>query len=215
MRRLSIKRKDYRRVAIPEELRDAMRLAWEMIDQAEIDPDIGLDYDDAIQAPHLCGGRIRPGKRPFVFTYYPTGDEERGRWSLTLNPLEIEDIADGRTIEIAMYCCVAPECRSKFREADQICIFCDFVEDPHYGRFPLADALPRLQELGVGGLAPTSSRADVQQLFGDPVSAGGGIDLPGIGYVRPWIKYSLPAAQLHFEFEQDGSIHMVNLMPLD
>lgn len=215
MRRLSIKRKDYRRVAIPEELRDAMRPVWDMIEQAENDHDIGLDYGDAIQVPHLCGGRIGSGKRPFVFTYYPTGDRERGRWFLTLNPLEIEDIADGRMVDIAMYCCVAPQCRSKFREPGGTCVFCDSVEDPRYGRFALAEALPRLQELGIRGLAPTSSRADVQQLFGEPVAAGGGVDLPSIGYVRPWIKYSLPAVQLHFEFEQDGSIHVVNLMPLD
>jgi hypothetical protein len=202
-------------VQIPDELRDAMRSAREIIEQAEYDSDVNLDYGDAIQVPRVCGGRIGSGKRPFVFTYFPTNDEQRGRWYLKLHPLEIEDIANGRMTEIPMYCCTSPDCRSKFREPNETCIVCDYVEDMHYGRFTLPEALSRLEELGLRGLTPASTRTDVQRILGEPASTGGGVDLPSVGYIRPWIKYSLPTVHLHFELEPDGAIRMVTLEPID
>src|SRR5437879_1131098 len=103
MRRLQPKPKDRRKVAIPAELQDSLQKVFELIQQAKNDPDIVLDYDDAIQVGAVCGGRYGKEPRPYVLTYYPEGDAERGRWLLTLHRTEIEDIGDGRMAEITMY----------------------------------------------------------------------------------------------------------------
>jgi hypothetical protein len=133
MRRQQTKPKDHRRVPIPDELRDAMREVHEIVEEAENDPDISIDYDDAIQVNGLCGGRCGTKKRPFEFTFYPPGGDKRARWYLTLHPLEIEDIADGVMTDIMMYCCTSPECQMKFREPDETCFFCDYVDNDASG----------------------------------------------------------------------------------
>ena len=77
MRRLQPKQKDRRKVPIPAELRDSLREVFELIRQAKTDPDIVLDFDDAIQVGAVCGGRYGKKPRPYVLTYYPEGDTER------------------------------------------------------------------------------------------------------------------------------------------
>jgi hypothetical protein len=129
MRRFVPKPKDRRKVPIPAELRDSLKAVCQLIQQAKNDPDIPLGYDDAIQVGAVCGGRIGKKPRPYVLTYFPEGDDRRGRWHLTLHPTEIEDIGDGRMTEITMYCCTSTDCRSKFREQDEHCGFCDYEED--------------------------------------------------------------------------------------
>ena len=133
MRRLNVQPKEHRLVPIPEHLRDGMREIHQLLQDAENDPDIAVDYDDAIQVPGLCGGRYRKGKRPFGFTYYPENGGKRDRWYLTLHPLEIEDIADGVMTEIKLYCCTSPDCGMKFREADEHCLYCDYTDDSPAG----------------------------------------------------------------------------------
>ncbi len=131
MRRSQPKPKDRRKVPIPGELRDSLREVSELIRQARHDPDIKLDFDDAIQVGDgaVCGGRDGSKQRPFVLTYYPEGDRERGRWFLTLHRTEVEDIGDGRITEITLSCCTSPDCRCKFREADDTCFYCDYVDE--------------------------------------------------------------------------------------
>jgi hypothetical protein len=128
VRRLEPKEKDRRKVPIPPELRESLAEVFELIRQAKHDPDIQLGYDDAIQVGAVCGGKYGKKLRPFVLTYYPAGDGDRGRWFLTLHRTEVEDIGDGRMTEIAMYCCTEPDCRCKFREADDHCFYCDYTE---------------------------------------------------------------------------------------
>ena len=100
------KEKERRRVEIPVKLRDAIREAHVQITESQRDPDVRVDYDDAIQCGCLIGGRIGTRKRPFEFTYYPDGDcQAKSGWHLALHPLEIEDIADGMLdIQIANRC---------------------------------------------------------------------------------------------------------------
>lgn len=143
MRRPRVQPKDHRLVPIPDDLGDAMREVHQLLQDAENDPDIAVDYDDAIQVHGLCGGRHRKGKRPFGFTYYPRNNDERGRWYLTLHRLEIEDIADGVMTEIQMYCCTSPDCRMKFREPDETCFYCDYYDD---GIAPTPKGLPKSAE---------------------------------------------------------------------
>lgn len=114
---------------IPEELRESLREVFELIQRAKHDPEVVLDFDDAIQVGAVCGGRYGSKQRPFVLTYYPAGDTERGRWFLSLHRTEIEDIGDGHMTEIALHCCASPGCRCKFREADEPCFYCDYVEE--------------------------------------------------------------------------------------
>ncbi len=121
--------KDKNKVPIPDELRESMREAYELIEEADRDPDIPIDFGDAIQVGAICGGRIGSARRPFVFTYYPDGDTRHGRWFLTLHATEIEDIADGVMTEITMHCCTSSDCRSKFREETDTCFFCDYEND--------------------------------------------------------------------------------------
>lgn len=129
MRRLQPKPKERRKVPIPAELRDSLREVFALIQQAKIDPDIRLDFDDAIQVGAVCGGRHGKKSRPYVLTYYPQGDTERRRWFLTLHRTEIEDIGDGHLTELTMYCCTSVDCRCKFRETDEYCFYCDYVEE--------------------------------------------------------------------------------------
>jgi hypothetical protein len=128
-RRFLPKPKEHRKVPIPAELRDSLREVLGLIQQAKHDPEFMLDYDDAIQIGAVCGGRYGEKARPYVLTYFPEGQEKRGRWYLTLHRTEIEDIADGRLTEIMMFCCTSPECRRKFREEKESCLFCDYVDD--------------------------------------------------------------------------------------
>jgi hypothetical protein len=128
VRRLEPKEKDRRKVPIPPELRESLAEVYELIQQAKHDPDIPLGYDDAIQVGAVCGGKFGKKPRPFVLTYFPDGDGKRGRWYLRLHRTDIEDIGDGRMTEITMYCCTGPDCRRKFREADDHCFYCDYTE---------------------------------------------------------------------------------------
>jgi hypothetical protein len=129
MRRLQPKPKDRRKAPIPAELRDSLREVFELIQRAKNDPDIVLNFDDAIQVGAICGGRYGKKPRSYVLTFRPKGDTEKGRWFLTLHRTEIEDIGDGCMTEITMYCCTSPDCRCKFREADERCFYCDYVDD--------------------------------------------------------------------------------------
>ena len=142
--------KERRRVSIPAELRDSLKEVWELIRRASHDPDIALDYDDSIQVGAVCGGRVGKGSRPYALTYYSSGDTQRGRWFLALHPTEIEDIADGRLTEIVMHCCTAPECRCKFREADGLCCYCDYVPDREYAHLGVGAACPAWRGWGSG-----------------------------------------------------------------
>ncbi len=128
MRKFQPREKERRKVPVPPELRESLREAHELIHQAKYDPDIAMDFDDAIQVGAVCGGMYSKKQRPFVLTYFPEGDAERGRWFLTLHHTEVEDIGDGRMTEIAMYCCTGRDCRCKFREADVHCFYCDYTE---------------------------------------------------------------------------------------
>jgi hypothetical protein len=143
MRRLRAQPKDQRAMAIPDDLRDAMRQVHQLLRDAENDPDVVVDFGDAIQVDGLCGGRYRSGKRPFGFTYYPPDRDPRGQWYLTLHPIEIEDIADGVMTEIVMYCCTSPDCRTRFREPDEHCFFCDYYDD---GITPTPKGTPKSAE---------------------------------------------------------------------
>jgi hypothetical protein len=129
LRQLQPREKDRRKVPVPPELRESLFEVHGLIRQAKHDPDIVLDYDDAIQVGAVCGGMYGKKPRPFVLTYFPEGDSERGQWYLTLHRTEIEDIGDGRMTEITLYCCTAPDCRCKFREADDHCFYCDYTEE--------------------------------------------------------------------------------------
>lgn len=129
MRHLRPQPKEKRRVHIPDELRDSMREVSELIEQSQYDEDLNLDFDDAIQVGRVCGGRVNKKLSAYDFTYFPTDDRRRGRWYLVLHEADIDDIGDGRMASITMYCCMSPDCRTKFSKKDETCFFCDYFED--------------------------------------------------------------------------------------
>jgi hypothetical protein len=213
LRRLLPKPKDRRKVPVPAELRESLHEVFELIQQ---DSHIRLDYDDAIQVGAVCGGRYGKKPRSYVLTYYPEGDVERGRWFLTFDRTEIEDIGDGRMGEITLYCCTSPECRCKFREADDHCFYCDYADDPNYGTLAFPDAAAKLAERGVPGVAENSTKESVAAVLGAPDESGGGTKHPGLGYVWPWIRYRRPDCQLRFEFNKNGTqVRSVTIMEKD
>jgi hypothetical protein len=171
-----------------------------------------LDYDDAIQVGAVCGGRTGQPPRPYVLTYFPEDDAERGRWFLSLARIEVEDIADGRLAEIAMYCCVSPQCRCKFRDAAAKCFYCDYIPDPEYAHLTLQAALPRLAVIGISGLTATATRDHVVAALGEPQEEGGGITDQALGYIKPWIKYHRKDRQLRFEFDTQGKVEAVTFL---
>jgi hypothetical protein len=129
MRQLSPRSKAVLATRIPERLRDAVREVLHHIKEVENDEDNGLEYDDGIQADCLIGGRCGTKERPFQFTYYPSAHTNRDRWYLTLSREELDAIADGTVSRITMNCCTSPDCRMKFRESDEHCFYCDYIED--------------------------------------------------------------------------------------
>jgi hypothetical protein len=213
LRRAQPRPKERCRVLIPAELRNSLREVAELIQQAMHDPEIVLDCDDAIQVGAVCGGRVGESSRPYVLTYFPAGDAERGRWFLTLHGTEIEDIADGRMTEIAMHCCTTPECHSKFREGDDHCFYCDYVPDPEYAHLSIGAAMSRLKGMGITRLTTSTTRDDVLAELGQPQESGGDVQDQAMMNIMPWIKYHRPDCQLRFEFGRDGVIEAVTFMP--
>ena len=204
VRRLQPKPKDRRKVPIPAELRESLHEVFELIQRAKSDPDIVLDYDDATQVGAVCGGRCGKKPRPYILTYYPEGDRERGQWLLTLHRTEMEDIGDGCMTEITLYCCTSPDCGCKFREPDDHCFYCDYANDPNYGTFLFPEAESKLVQRDVSGLSEDSSRENVVAVLGPPDASGGGMEYPPLGYIGPWVSYRLADCQLRFEFDKEG-----------
>jgi hypothetical protein len=203
-------------VPIPAELRNSLREVFALIQQAKNDPDIRLDYDDAIQVGAVCGGRYGKKPRPYVLTYYPEGDRERGRWFLTFDRTEIEVIGDGRMAAITLYCCTSRECRCKFGEADHHCSYCDYADDQNYGTFAFPEAESKLALLGVSGVTRDSSRDNVVAILGPSDASGGGVKHAPLGYIWPWISYRRPDCQLRFEFDKGRErIRNVTVMEKD
>ncbi len=214
MRRPQPRLKVRQLVAIPEDLRQSLREAFELIQEAERDPDCDINYGDAIQTPNLCGGRTGTGKRSFEFTYYANEDGSKSRWYLALHPLEIEDIADGLMKEIALYCCASPGCGHKSTDPDDRCD-CDYVDDPHYGNIAFAAAEATLKQLGITGISAECTSDEVIAILGEPAESGGGMKDSILGYIHPWIKYHRPDCQLRFEFKKGKGIRLISVLDPD
>ena len=200
---------------IPAELRDSLGEVWAAITQASCDPDAAAGYRDAIQARAVCVGTVGGRPRTYALTYFPSGDADRGRWSLTLHRTEVEDIADGRLAAVALHCCTTPGCRRKFRDAGGLCFDCDYVPHPGYAHLAAGAALPRLKRMGVTGLTAAATRGDVEGVLGPPHDAGGGTRDQSLGYIKPWVKYRRPDGQLRFEFDRRGTVEAVTFLPAD
>lgn len=197
---------------VPDELRESLREALDLIHESFRDPDVRVDYGDAIQSPRLCGGRVGTEKRPYEFTYDCSAD--RSRWRLAFHPLEIEDIVDGHTTQITLHCCTSAGCGHKSNDPEFLCD-CDYVEDPLFNRFEFPAAIEVLHRLGIDGLTAASTREDVIALLGEPTRTGGGQKHTAIGYIHPWIKYQRPDCQLRFEFHKSTGIRLVTVLPPD
>lgn len=212
MFRADPKEKVRQKVSIPEDLRDAIREAHYLIGESKRDPDVRVDYDDAIQCRCLIGGRVGSKKRPFEFKYYPDGDRSaQSRWKLALHPLEIEDIADGFLTELNLYCCKSPDCGHKSNDPEDLCD-CDYIDDPYFGNVKLSDTDEALRRIGISDITQNSSRNEIEQLLGDPQETGGDEIHPTLGYIWPWIKYLRTDCQLRFEFQKSERLRGISIL---
>jgi hypothetical protein len=166
MARKRVIAKERRLVPIPDDLRESLREVHELIQEAEYDRDIDLDFDDAIQVGNVCGGRVRGRLRPYQLTYYPPGDSRRGRWQLALGEADIEDIADGRMTSIRLYCCVSSDCRSKFSRESDVCFVCDYEDTPEEAGYKA-----KLQELANSSTSKAEFVAGYVRIRPDATSA--------------------------------------------
>ncbi len=212
MLRAHRKEKERLKIAIPDELRDAIREAYFLIGESIRDPDVRLDYGDAIQCGCLIGGRVGSKKRPFEFTYYPATDRSsKSRCHLSLHPLEIEDIVDGCMTELILYCCRSPECGHRSTDPDRRCS-CEYVEDPYSGNIKLTDADEALRRIGLPEITQDASRDEIVQQLGEPQETGGGEKHATFGYIWPWIKYHRVDYQLRFQFQKSGRLRGISIL---
>jgi len=109
---LEPKPKDHRQVPIQADLRESLRETFDLIQQAERDPDIMLDHGDAIQV-----GRVRRTVWQAIASLCAD------LLSLTLDHTEIEGTGDGRIEQIRLRRCTSPDCRCKFREPNDHCFY--------------------------------------------------------------------------------------------
>jgi len=208
--RLQPKAKERRKIAIPADLRDAMKEVLWLVKQAKRDPDVVIDFDDAIQVGPICGGRYQKKPSRFEFRYRP---ENGGVWYLDFHTCDIEDIADERLAEITMYCCASPGCGMKFNKAYAHCE-CDYVKDPDFGTFEFPEAAEKLQQRGVVGISQASTRNDVLAALGPPDKVVGNVK-SSLGYVWPWITYRRDDCQLRFEFGKKRRIRNITILERD
>jgi hypothetical protein len=92
-------REEVKSVPVPEELAVSLKELCEYLDEVESDPDVNLDFDDAIQIGSLCGGRISRKRAMYCFTYrLATGET----WEFTEDKGTLEAIAGGqfRTVRV-------------------------------------------------------------------------------------------------------------------
>ncbi len=211
MRRRNPHPKLHEETLVPDGLRESLREAAEVIRDAESDPDISIDFDDAIQTSALCGGRCGKGKRPFQFTYYHKANGKKSKWFLEFHLLEIEDIADGRMTALWLYCCQTHHCGHKSSNPDNLCS-CDWSEDPHFGNIEFPAATETLRNLGIKDITADSNVQEVIDILGQPTAAGGDREHPPLGYIHPWIKYHRTDCQLRFEFNKGKGLRMISVM---
>ncbi len=211
MLRPAPKEKERRRVLISEELRAALREVHDLIVESKHDPDQDISFEDAIQCECLVGGRVGSARRPFVFSYFPNGDRSKNScWTLALHPLEIEDIADGCTKELSLYCCKTTNCYHQTTDPQALCE-CDYVNDPYVGNIRLSDTVNALRRIGVTGITRNSSLEQIIEVLGDPHEAGGGEKPPKAAYINRWIRYLRGDSQLRFEFQKSGALRAISI----
>lgn len=213
MLRLQPKPKDRRKVRIPDELREALGEVLHIIKEARRDPQVSLDFDDAIQVDPLCGGRYQKKPSRYHLRYW-CGDPANGRaWDLELGDLEIEDIASGWATELTLYCCVSPGCGHRSNKAGRYCD-CDYERDRSFGTFPFPEAHEVVRRLGITGISESSTREDVFAALGPAGEVGGG-ETSQYGYIWPWVKYRRADCQIRFEFGKNGQIRSISVMDKD
>jgi hypothetical protein len=211
MFRLQPKAKERCSIAVPTDLREAMQEVLWLIKEAKRDLDVKIDFDDAIQVGHLCGGRYQKKPSRFNFIYHPEGNRENGTWYLDFHRYDIEDVAEGRQTQLTLYCCVSPTCGAKFTKADGHCD-CDYVKDPDFGTFEFPEAAEKLHQRGVERIGESSTREQVISALGLPVKSGGDLKDSILGYIWPWIKYHREDCQLRFEFDNQGRIRNITIL---
>lgn len=212
MRREQKQPKTRHRVEIPDDLAAFLRDVHELIETG--DDSATIESDDLLQCETAYGGLIETGGNEYGFTYFPDKGV-RHKWEFELDVIGIAEIAEGSQTTLTLWGCQSEDCRCMFSNPDELCFYCDYIEDDHFGNFSIRDALPRLTAQGIEGITDQSSRDDVISVLGPPDEAGGGVK-GYAGVIFPWIKYHRDTCQIHFGFSKSGGrVKTVNFLPRD
>lgn len=125
MRTLRRQPKELRAVAIPAEL-SAFLVEVSRLIEAHNEL-ASTESDDLLQCERAYGGLLQEGGDRYGFTYF-SQPGIRHKWIFELSASEIAEVASGRRETLNLWFCRSPECRSGFRDEEESCFYCDYVD---------------------------------------------------------------------------------------
>jgi hypothetical protein len=194
-----------RSVEVPPTLAADMHEVCTYVDGVAGDPDVSIDFDDAIQIGDLCGGRTKKAEQ-FEFSYYPGTGET---WLLELGRQQMDDIASGKLAHLTI------EVLTSTPAPGDVTVLEQERHPWNLPDLPLEEACEKLHALEICDIEPTATRDEVVQCLGEPTHTGGATHDSLLGYTHPWVKYHLPQCQLRFEFEDAGELRSIMFLPPD
>ncbi len=126
MRKEKVIPKNREIVVLPERLVSFLKDVNQMI--VLEDESASIESDDLMQCEYAYGGLDEDGGNSYSFTYFPENGIRR-KWSLTLNALDIQMIAQDEKDTIVMWACSDPSCGTKSMDPKETCFYCDYVDE--------------------------------------------------------------------------------------
>lgn len=131
MRQLRFQPKVAKRVTIPKQLKDFFGYTRSLIEAG--DSAAVRASDDLIQQSRAYGGLVEEGGDLYAFTYFP-GSHTRPRWDIEATSTEIADMAAGKVKHLSLWGCTNPVCEDLFSSPEDVCMYCDYVDDERDAR---------------------------------------------------------------------------------
>jgi hypothetical protein len=126
MRTARPKPKNLTQVNVPLNLREFLRKVATLIEGR--DESAMVLSDDLLQGDRTYGGLIDDRAGEYGFTYFP-GEGVRTKWELQLTADQIRAIAHGRVRRLELWACTDDGCGSMFPSANELCFYCDYVDE--------------------------------------------------------------------------------------
>jgi len=131
MRYKRIKLKVAKQIAIPDDLKTFFRYANSLIEAGD-NAAVGSS-DDLIQGPRAYGGLVEDGGDQYAFTYFPS-PHTRPCWRIDATASEVKEMADGSITSLSLWGCTSADCGSLFPSPEDVCMYCDYVDDERDAR---------------------------------------------------------------------------------